>query len=168
LTQIAESRELKMTAGHNYQFTLEMLEMRRLVEQGFLGGKPVHLESHYAYDLDDLSSVRPILRSRQHGVRQLPGQLLHNVMSHGIARLAEFLNDDLSDMVAQAHQSVRLQMLRGEEVLDELRVLIRDRSGNDRLFLFLDPDQAGPEPASHLRSAEFNSSGSHKWKRHPE
>src|SRR2546421_3878732 len=45
LIKLAESRGLKMTAGHNYQFTLEMLEMRRLVEEGFLGGKPVHMES---------------------------------------------------------------------------------------------------------------------------
>jgi len=134
--QIAESRGLKITAGHNYQFTLEMLEMRRLVEQGFLGGKPIHLESHYPYDLDDLSYVRPILGSRQHWVRQLPGRLLHNVISHGIARLAEFLDDEISDITARAHQSAKLQMLRGEEVLDELRVLIRDKSGTTAFFCF--------------------------------
>src|SRR5947209_4646205 len=40
LIQFAESRGLKMTAGHNYQFTLEMLEMRRLVSEGYLGGRP--------------------------------------------------------------------------------------------------------------------------------
>jgi len=136
LIGLAESRELRITAGHNYQFTLEMLEMRRLVQEGFLGGKPVHMESHYAYDLDDLSYVRPILGSRRHWVRQLPGQLLHNVISHGIARLAEFLDDDLSDIVARGHQSAKLKMLRGEEVLDELRVLIRDRSGTTAFFSF--------------------------------
>jgi predicted dehydrogenase len=136
LIQLAENRGLKIIAGHNYQFTLEMLEMRRLVEQGFLGGKPVHLESHYAYDLEDTSYVRPILGSRQHWVRQLPGQLLHNVISHGIARLAEFLDDEISDIVARAHQSPKLRMLHGEEVLDELRVLIRDRSGTTAFFCF--------------------------------
>jgi predicted dehydrogenase len=136
LIQLAEGRGVKITAGHNYQFTLEMLEMRRLIKQGYLGGKPVHLESHYAYDLDDLSYVRPILGSRQHWVRRLPGQLLHNVISHGVARLAEFLDDDLSDVVARAHQSSKLQMLGGEEVLDELRVLIRDRTGTTAFFCF--------------------------------
>jgi hypothetical protein len=110
--------------------------MRRLVEQGFLGGKPVHLESHYAYDLDDSSYARPVLGNRHHWVRQLPGQLLHNVISHGVARLAEFLDDDLSDIVARAHQSGKLQKLRGEEVLDELRVLIKDRSGTTAFFCF--------------------------------
>jgi predicted dehydrogenase len=136
LIQLAEDRRLKITAGHNYQFTPEMLEMRRLVEQGFLGGKPVHLESHYAYDLDDSSYARPVLGNRHHWVRQLPGQLLHNVISHGVARLAEFLDDDLSDIVARAHQSGKLQKLRGEEVLDELRVLIKDRSGTTAFFCF--------------------------------
>jgi predicted dehydrogenase len=136
LIRLADSRGLKITAGHNYQFTLEMLEMRRLVKEGYLGGKPVHLESHYAYNLDDLSYVRPILGNRQHWVRQLPGRLLHNVISHGIARLVEFLDDDLSDIVARAHQSVKLQTLHGEEVFDELRVLIRDVSGTTAFFCF--------------------------------
>src|ERR1700736_4486850 len=31
LVQLAEDRGLKITVGHNYQFTLEMIEMRRLV-----------------------------------------------------------------------------------------------------------------------------------------
>jgi predicted dehydrogenase len=136
LIHLADDKERNLVAGHNYQYTLEMLEMRRLVEQGYLGGKPIHLESHYAYDLDDLSYVRPILGNRRHWVRQLPGQLFHNVISHGIARLAEFLDDDLSEIVAQAHQSGKMQRLGGEEVLDELRVMIRDRNGMTAFFCF--------------------------------
>ena len=64
LIQLAETRNVKITAGHNLQFTLEMLEMRRLVKQGFLGGKPVHLESHCPYSLADASYVGPVLGSR--------------------------------------------------------------------------------------------------------
>src|SRR5262249_27999677 len=105
LLRLAETRRLKITAGHNYQFTLEMLGMRRLVEEGFLGGKPVHLESYFSYDLADASYVGPLLGNRRHWVRELPGQLLHNVISHGIARLAEFLDDDLAEITASAHQS---------------------------------------------------------------
>ena len=56
LIQLAENCELKITAGHNYQFTLEMLEMRRLVKEGFLVGRPVHLESYWSYNLGDLST----------------------------------------------------------------------------------------------------------------
>ena len=135
LIALAENKNLKITAGHNYQFTLEMLEMRRLVAQNFLGGKPVHVESHWPYDLSDTSYVGPILGSKTHWVRQLPGQLFHNLISHGIAKLAEFLGDHVQ-VTAQAHQSPRLQSLGGQEVQDELRVLLRDEKGTTACFCF--------------------------------
>ena len=136
LIEFAESRGLKMTAGHNYQFTLEMLEMRRLVEQGFLGGKPVHLESYWSYNLGDLSYVGPVLGNRSHWVRQLPGQLFHNIISHGIAKLSEFLDDKLNTVVATAHQSPQIRLLGADEVLDELRVSIQDANGTTAFFCF--------------------------------
>jgi predicted dehydrogenase len=135
LIRLAESNNLKITAGHNYQFTLEMIEMRRLVAQDFLGGKPVHLESHWPYDLSDASYVGPILGSKTHWVRQLPGQLFHNLISHGIAKLAEFLGDDVK-VTAHAHQSARLKSLNGQEVQDELRVFLRDENGMTAFFCF--------------------------------
>jgi len=136
LIQLTLSLDLKITAGNNYQFTLEMLEMRRLVEQGFLGGKPVHLESYWSYDLGDLKYAGAFLGSRTHWVRQLPGQLFHNIISHGIAKLAEFLDDELTNIFATAQQSQQLRCLGAEEILDELRVLIRDKSGTTALFCF--------------------------------
>jgi predicted dehydrogenase len=136
LLESAGRRGLKMTAGHNYQFTLEMLEMRKLVAQNFLGGKPVHLESHWPYALTDSSYVGPILGSRDHWVRQLPGQLFHNLISHGVAKLAEFLDDELAEISAHAHQSPMLQSLGGQEVKDELRVFLRDKSGTTAFFCF--------------------------------
>jgi len=136
LVRLAEEKRLSLTAGHNLQFTLEMLEMRRLVKEGFLGGKPVHLESHFTYDLGDTSYVGPILGNKNHWVRQLPGQLLHNIVSHGIAKLAEFLDDDIVELVASAHQSPKLRNLGGQEIFDELRVLIRDGSGTTAYFCF--------------------------------
>ena len=136
LITLAEDRRLKITAGHNYQFTLEMMEMRRLIASNFVGGKPVHIESYWAYDLSDVSYVGPILSSETHWVRQLPGQLLQNLISHGIARLAEFLDDELADVIAIAHQSPELRNFGGNEVLDELRVLIRNKSGTTAFFCF--------------------------------
>src|SRR5881227_2285690 len=136
LIELAQHRDLKITVGHNYLFTLEMLEMRRLVEQGFLGGKPVHLESYWSYDLGDLKYASAFLGTRSHWVRQLPGQLFHNIISHGIAKLAEFLDDELTNIFATAQQSQQLRCLGAEEVLDELRVLIRDKSGTTALFCF--------------------------------
>ena len=142
LVRLAETSGLKLTAGHNLQFTLEMLRARELVAAGFLGGKPVHLESHFCYSLADTSYIGPVLGSRTHWVRQLPGQLFHNILSHGIARLAEFLDDDIVEIIATAHQSPQLSRLGGQEVLDELRVLIRDGAGTTAYFCF--STQLGP------------------------
>ena len=136
LIRLAERRDLKITAGHNLQFTPETLEMRQLLAHGFLGGKLAHLESHFSYDLGDTSYASALLGNRQHWVRQLPGQLLHNIISHGIAKLAEFLDDDLIEIVATAHQSEQLRDLEVPEVLDELRVLIRDKGGTTAFFCF--------------------------------
>jgi predicted dehydrogenase len=135
LIRAAERFGLKITAGHNYQFTLEMLKMRQLVAANFLGGRPVHIESHWDYDLGDVSYVGPLLGNRNHWVRQLPGNLFHNLISHGIARLAEFLDDDV-EVTAHAHQSERLKNLGGQEVMDELRVFVRDKSGTTGFFCF--------------------------------
>ena len=136
LIQTAEERGLKVTAGHNYQFTLEMMEMRRLVKEGFLGGPPVHVESYWSYDLGDISYVGPMVSNPDHWVRRLPGQLFHNLISHGLAKIAEFLDDEVTEIVATAHQSSQLGQLRAKEVLDELRVLIRDKNCATAFFCF--------------------------------
>jgi predicted dehydrogenase len=136
LIQLARSQGLKITAGHNYQFTLEMLEMRRLVARNYLGGAPVHLESYWPYALTDVSYVGPILSSPSHWVRQLPGQLYHNLISHGVAKLVEFLDDDLTQIHAYSHQSAQLAAMGGSGVQDELRVFIRDKKGTTAFFCF--------------------------------
>src|SRR5262249_4174778 len=76
------------------------------------------------------------LGNRNHWVRQLPGQLFHNIISHGIAKLAEFLDDEVTEIVATAHQSEQLRSVGAEEVMDELRVMIRDKSGTTAFFCF--------------------------------
>jgi predicted dehydrogenase len=136
LIELAKRRDVKITAGHNLQFTSEMLETRRLVKEGVLGGKPVHVESYFSYDLGDKNYAGALLGNREHWVRQLPGQLLHNIISHGIARLAEFLSDELIEVIAIAHQSPQLRRFGDSEVLDELRVLIRDNNSMTAFFCF--------------------------------
>jgi len=133
-----------VTAGHNYQFTPEMMSMRKLVADGFLGGRPVHIESHWSYDLADMSYVGPLLGDPDHWVRRLPGGLLHNIISHGVARLAEFLDDELDEVVTLAHQSERLKSLGGQELNDELRLMIRDRVGTTASFCFSTQAKPGP------------------------
>src|SRR5215472_4720043 len=84
LVGLAQGRDLKITAGHNYQFTLEMLEMRRLVSEGYLGGRPIHLESYWSYDLGGSMYAGAFLGNRAHWLHELPGHLFHNIISHGI------------------------------------------------------------------------------------
>jgi predicted dehydrogenase len=69
-------------------------------------------------------------------VRKLPGGLLHNIISHGVAKLAEFLDDDITEITAIAGQSPLLKSLGDERILDELRVLLRDKTGRTASFCF--------------------------------
>lgn len=136
LIKLAESCDLKITAGHNYQFTLEMLEMRRLVSEGYLGGRPIHLESYWSYDLAGSMYAGAFLSSQTHWLRDLPGQLFHNIISHGIAKLAEFLDDDVPIVVATAHRSPQLSNSGASELMDELRVFLQDKHGTTAQFCF--------------------------------
>jgi predicted dehydrogenase len=136
LIEQASERSLRITAGHNYQFTLEMLELRRLVHEGFVGGKPVHLESYWSYDLGGSAYATAFLGNPNHWLRQLPGQLFHNIISHGIAKLAEFLDDELVEIFATAHQGREVAQLGPDVVLDELRVAIKDKRNTTAFFVF--------------------------------
>jgi predicted dehydrogenase len=136
LIELAEQKNIKITAGHNLQFTHEMLEMRHLIREGFLGGEPVHLESYFSYDLGDPTYAKALLQDQNHWVRKLPGGLLHNIISHGVAKLAEFLDDDITEITAIAGQSPRLKSLDDQQILDELRVLLRDKTGRTGWFCF--------------------------------
>ena len=136
LLDLASKLDLSVTAGHNYQFTPEMLAMRRLVQQGFLGGPPVHIESTWSYDLSDASYVAPMLGNPNHWVRRLPGQLFHNLISHGIARLAEFLGDEIAEVLVSTQQSTRMRSLGGQEVRDEMQAMLRDSRGTTASFCF--------------------------------
>jgi len=53
LIAMAEEKGLKVTAGHDAQFGHAARRMRELVQNGYLGGDPVHLESYYCYELGD-------------------------------------------------------------------------------------------------------------------
>ena len=83
-----------------------------------------------------MSYAAPLLGNRSHWVRQLPGQLLHNILSHGIAKLAEFLDDEIVELTALAGQSPKLRSLGQEDLLDEVRVLIRDKCETTAFFCF--------------------------------
>src|SRR5262249_25205634 len=136
LVDLAQRNRLKLTVGHNYQFTHAARRMRRLVESGYLGGPPVHIESYYTYDLADPGYARALLGDKNHWVRRLPGQLLHNVVSHGIARIAEFLTSNDPQIIAYGFVSPVLKSIGESDIIDELRVIVAEQGRTTAYFTF--------------------------------
>ena len=136
LVALANEKGLKLTVGHDAQFTHAARRMRLLVQSGYLGGKPVHMESYYCYELDDSSYVRALLSDKQHWVRRLPGQLLHNIISHGVAKVAEFLSTDSPKIIAYGFTSPLLRKMGETEIIDELRVIISEEDRTTAYFTF--------------------------------
>jgi predicted dehydrogenase len=136
LISLAVEKNLKITAGHDDQFSHVARRMRELVQGGFLGGKPLHMESYYCYELGKSGYAGALLGNKEHWVRRLPGKLLQNIISHGIARIAEFLTGESPEIIASGHTSALLRSVGESEIIDELRVLINDEDGTTAYFTF--------------------------------
>ena len=136
LVNLADEQGLKLTVGHNFQFSHVSRRMRALIETGYLGGRPVHMESCYGYDLGDKSYARALLGDKQHWVRKLPGQLLQNIISHAIARIAEFVSTDDPEVIAYGFVSPFLKSIGETEIVDELRVIIAEKELTTAYFTF--------------------------------
>jgi predicted dehydrogenase len=135
LIALADEKGLKLTAGHDLQFGHAARRMRTLVQTGYLGAGPVHMESYYGYSLER-GYAQTLLGDNAHWVRRLPGGLLHNVISHGIARIAEFLTCDSPQVMAYGFVSPLLKRLGEREIIDELRVIIGDGERTTAYFTF--------------------------------
>jgi predicted dehydrogenase len=135
LIELADEKRLKLTVGHDAQFGHAARRMRALVQSGFLGGGPVHMESYYCYELGR-SYAGALLGNQRHWVRRLPGKLLHNVIDHGVAAIAEFLTSESPQVVAYGFVSPFLKQLGESEIIDELRVIICDEERTTAYFTF--------------------------------
>jgi len=135
LVEYAEARELKITAGHDDQFSHVARRMRALVGSGFLGEGAVHMESYYGYEMARTGYAAALLGDRQHWVRKLPGRLLHNIISHGIARIAEFFTTDSPEVITYGFTSSPLREMGEGEIVDELRTVIAE-PGRTAYFTF--------------------------------
>lgn len=136
LIALANGKGLKVMAGHNAQFTHVMVRMRELVQKGYLGGSPVHMESYYCYDFGGETYAKALLGDRSHWVRQLPGSLLQNIISHGISKIAEFLPGDNPQVIAHGFTSQFLQSIGQNDITDEVRVIIRGEDSTTAYFTF--------------------------------
>jgi len=136
LVALANEKGLKLTVGHDDQFSHVARRMRTLVQSGYLGGVPVHMESYYCYDFGEPGYARALLGDKQHWVRRLPGGLLHNVISHGIASIAEFLGSESPQVIAYGFVSPLLKRMDESEIIDELRVIICEEERTTAYFTF--------------------------------
>jgi predicted dehydrogenase len=93
------------------------------------------MESYYGYEIGDAYGAS-LLGDKRHWVRNLPGQLLHNVISHGIARIAEFLVSDSPHVIARRFVSPLLRRFGEKQIIDELRVIISEEDRATAYFTF--------------------------------
>jgi predicted dehydrogenase len=136
LIALAIEKGLKITAGHDDQFTHVARRMRTLVQSGFLGGGPVHMESYYCYEIGRTGYAGALLGDKKHWVRRLPGKLLQNIISHGIARIAEFMTSESPEVIARGFVSPLLRQMGETEIIDELRVIICEDESTTAYFTF--------------------------------
>jgi predicted dehydrogenase len=136
LIELATEKNLKITVGHNAQFSHAALRMRELIRNGFLGGAPVHMESIWCYNFGDERFAKALLGDKQHWIRALPGKLLHNIIGHGIIKIAEFLTSDSPKVIAHGFTSPLLKSINETDIIDELRVIIYDNDHTTAYFTF--------------------------------
>lgn len=132
--KLAVEKNLKITAGHDDQFSNAARRMRDLIRNGYLGGDPIHMESYYCYDLGDESYAKAMLGDKDHFVYKLPGKLLHNIISHGVSKIAEFLKTDNPKVIAHGFTSSFLKNMGVSDIVDELRVIISENDYTTAYF----------------------------------
>lgn len=136
LLAFAEANGKKVTAGHDDQFRHSARRMRELIQGGYIGGTPVHMESYFCYELGKTGFAGALLTDKNYWVRKLPGGLLHNIISHGIARIAEYITSESPSVIAHGFISPFLQSTGEKELVDELRVIITEETGTTGYFTF--------------------------------
>ena len=136
LIQLAEQKKLKLTVGTDEQYTHVAISMRKLINDGYLGTPPIHMEVYYCYDLGDERYARLFLANKTHRIRKLPGQLMHNNISHGIAKIAEYLSGDNIKVIAHGFTSDFLRRIGEHNLIDELRTIIIDDNKTTAYFTF--------------------------------
>ena len=95
------------------------------------------MESIYCYDLSNPTYAKAMLANSEHWVRKLPGSLLQNLISHGVARIAEFLTSDEPEVIARRlHEPAARREIGHGDIIDEVRVIIKDSDRSTAYFTF--------------------------------
>lgn len=103
LSRLAAERGLLICVGHDQLFDPAWLQLRERVAGGEIG-EVRHVESVLGYPLSgQFGSL--VAADPNHWVRQLPGGLFQNTISHPLYRITEFLQDEEPQVFA--HWRVR-------------------------------------------------------------
>ncbi len=136
LIQIANNENLKITVGHNVQFSHTAIQTRELIKSGHLGGEPFHMDSTWCYSFGNPGYAKAILGDSNHWIRALPGRYLHDIIPHGIAKIVEFLKSENPTVIAHGYVSPLLKSIGEFDIIDELRVIINDNDNCTAYFTF--------------------------------
>jgi predicted dehydrogenase len=89
---IAAARGRLVCTGHDRLFDPSWLECRNRIRAGEIG-TPMHAEFFQGYDLDGPFG-RVLTHDDRHWVRQLPAGLFQNAIPHGLATIAQLIQDN--------------------------------------------------------------------------
>lgn len=95
---VAEEQNKKVCLGHDQLFDPVWLEVREIVKKDQLGTVR-HVESVLGYALSGAFGSQ-IASNPNHWVRQLPGGLFQNTISHPLYRITDFLTDERPEVHA--------------------------------------------------------------------
>ena len=127
LIDIAKAKGRKLTIGTDEQFSIVATKARDLIKDGWLGGRPVHLDVFYCYDMSDERYTKSFLKNKSHWVWKLPGQMIQNIIPHAVMKIAEYI-DDSFDLIAIGFTSNYFLKLGEKLLVDELRVMMIDKN----------------------------------------
>jgi predicted dehydrogenase len=117
-----QEKNRKMTINYWYNFETPALALKEFVAKGELGD-PVHIESHYGYDLHG-GFGQALLSDNRHWVHRLPGKLFQNIIDHAVNKITPFLPDEPLEIIARAYRRRPLKEDSVNDFFDELRVMI--------------------------------------------
>ena len=100
--ETARRTDRRLCLGHDQLWDPIWLRLRQLVEEGAIG-HVTHVESVLGYPLSGQFG-RQVMCDPGHWVRQLPGGLFQNTISHPLYRITDFLSDDRPVIQANWHK----------------------------------------------------------------
>lgn len=124
LVAAAERSGKQICVGHNFSFDRAAVEARQLIASGRLG-EIRHVDSTFSYNLQGAFG-KILFEKPNHWIHRLPGKLFHNVISHAVYNVTDYIPDPLPEIHAAGFilREKRFGDAR-DEFNDELRVFIK-------------------------------------------